>query len=965
MTRLEIHLDGTWHDITPLYVMDTLTLQLVAFNSEHRSSVSSCSFLLRYDQRLYDAVMAEHDQIPVRIWSDMDVDFLGYMDPVLDTDWDRGQAPETLAIECVDFSVLLDVSIPQSATYPAKVGQAPYWIWRRDQPGMSILYRLLELADLVDRIDRAAPDIDQQIRHIAWTKETVTIRSVIDSLLADYGWCLTVHGDKLTWQRTAVASLGILEDIGPGDIVGSMSKSKDYVTENGVTVVWPKVKVMDDALLWRGNLPIGDTSNPRPGEAIAGGDYWPEDSDVIETWMDFGTEYLDTDWLEGRTRIRNEELALVSSSDWVLTDSRDDEVVLDPIEEGVDVVYEALRARLRYHNTAQEASRLYWSQINGKALVKTTSVTTRLPADCTKPQTYQTSHIYDQESADRLARIRLMWMRSGSFSFSLSSTRRLTPGGFYHLHQCRMYEGPVQVMSASIQAGSPTLDYVLVSTAAFSDVLGDSTSSGSQGSGGVTPGQDGASWTYIYIRSHQQPATPVGDSPAGWSIGAIPAGHEPVWMSAGKFSSTGNLIGSWTTPVRVSGDDNGAYRGAVDSVPTDPVDGDFILYTGPTSGDFIQYHIYKYVAIDDQWVETLESDKVMMLQKDALDIARDTGTLIYAAAIFVELLVTRKLMVGGGTETQGLLLRFLDDDGTGKPLIEIRHDGQRLFYLDMDTGKLYGNFARVVQYLPYQFNDSLDTSHPAIFDFYIPDGEIVWIRIRVKAQKFRTYSTATEAMGNVTTRSSIFGNGIDVEYRLTRSSLSRIETEAAGAHSHTYTTPRATASGKASLKASGETAPFGDGRHDHSSANPKGTHSHSIEVTVQDNGHTHALKSTTGNTGNASAHTHSLTGYELTRTGSYSHEHIVDISHGHSLVLGIIEGATASGMTLAFDNKGNGSFSSPVSIASGAEVTKDSCPALGSATPGGWKSLRITSSSLGRVQVNMTIKMRIDTDDDL
>ena len=936
MTRLEIHLDGTWHDITPLYVMDTLTVQLVAFNSEHRSSVSSCSFLLRFDQRLYDAVMAEHDQIPVRIWSDMDVDFLGYMDPVLDTDWDRGQAPETLAIECVDFSVLLDVSIPQSATYPAKVGQAPYWIWRRDQPGMSILYRLLELADLVDRIDREAPDIDQQIRHIAWTKETVTIRSVIDSLLADYGWCLMVHGDKLTWQRTAVASLGILEDIGPGDIVGSMSKSKDYVTENGVTVVWPKVKVMDDALLWRGNLPIGDTSNPRPGEAIAGGDYWPEDSDVIETWMDFGTEYLDTDWLEGRTRIRNEELALVSSSDWVLTDSRDDEVVLDPIEEGVDVVYEALRARLRYHNTAQEAKRLYWSQINGKALVKTTSVTTRLPSDCTKPQTYQTSHIYDQESADRLARIRLMWMRSGSFSFSLSSTRRLTPGGFYHLHQGRMYEGPVQVMSASIQAGSPTIDYVLVSTAAFSDVLGDSTSSGSQGSGGVTPGQDGASWTYIYIRSYQQPATPVGDSPAGWSIGAIPAGHEPVWMSAGKFSSTGNLIGSWTTPVRVSGDDKGAYRGAVDSVPTDPVDGDFILYTGPTSGDFIQYHIYKYVAIDDQWVETLESDKVMMLQKDALDIARDTGTLIYAAAIFVELLVTRKLMVGGGTETQGLLLRFLDDDGTGKPLIEIRHDGQKLFWLDLEDGRLHASFAEVVQYLPFTFNDSLDSSHPAVFDFFLPDGLVDYVQVRVKAQKYRTYSSSGSSI-----EWASFAPSVDIQ--TVQASL------VIPSHTHTVTV-------------SGNTGSVSS--HSHSgTTDSSGSHSHPVTVAGNSGSaslagsHSHGL-----DTGPAGGHSHSLSRIPATCSSAggdtiYYQRPIgasINVSHSHDTYYGVVEHDMATGIHLAYSEDG-GSWQGDQAISSGSLYTLP-------ITTQGLKSLRITSTTLGRVQVQVIAKMRINTD---
>ena len=162
------------------------------------------------------------------------------------------------------------------------------------------MYRVLELAGLSDRIDKNAPAIMQTIKHVAWNTGTTTYRTIIDNLLSDYGWVMLIRGDTITFAQTAVSQMEIVDEIQPEDIVGHISKDKTYIVANGVSVSWPKTKIMDDALLWRGNLPIGDTANPRPGEPIAQGDYWPEDSDIIETWMDYGTDYLDVDWLEGK-----------------------------------------------------------------------------------------------------------------------------------------------------------------------------------------------------------------------------------------------------------------------------------------------------------------------------------------------------------------------------------------------------------------------------------------------------------------------------------------------------------------------------------------------------------------------------------------------------------------------------------------------------------------------------------------
>lgn len=899
MRKFEIYLDSSWHNITSLYVPKSLNYQKVGMNSDRKSSVSSASLSIRYEKKLYTAINESFDPVPFRIWKEYDVEFEGQMDPVFPISWKTYENVNEINIELVDFSVKLDDLVSQSASYPAAVDGPEFPIFIRENIEMSLLYRLLELAGLSDRISRNAPDIKQTIKHMAWTKGEISYRSLIDNLLYDYGYCLKVEGDTITWFPTAFSKIEITDDIYSNDIIGSIQKDKRYQTYNGVAVEWPKTKIMKDALLWRGNLPIGDTSNPRPGEAIAGDDYWPEDSDIIETWQNFGTDYLDTDYLEGNTRIKNEEIALISSSNWRLEDKKDEGVIIDPVTEENDILFEALRARLRYKNTNKSAARLYYSNIYGDALVKTYKVTTAYPENCSKPDTYVSTYIYDADSAERLTKIRWMYLRFGCFIITFRSSRMFTLGEIYHLEQRDIFSGYVQITGYSESDGDELITYSAYSITSFTNI--ESSSTGNQGSGAASPGQDGASPKFIYKRSYTTPLTPVGENPSGWTFDKIPEGSAPVWMSMGMFTSTGNLQGIWSTPTRIEASDGGSYRGATSTIPENPLDGDFFLYTGKTTSKFIQYHLYKYSAIDETWKETTDSDIVMAAQKDALQIAKETGTLIYAALIFVELLVARNLSIGSGNLSDGLLCRFMEDDGTGNPVIEIRNNGQILFFLDVETGKLYGNFAQVIQYLPYTFNDSLDARHPAIFDFYIPEGIIEYVKLSIKGQPFRTYSAATATITDThfDIRTSSISLSSSADYR---NSHTGAETEESGVHTHRLT-----------KNSNGEvTGMQNDGEHSHPLPIPR------ILISPQ------------------------------------SHDHTVDINHSHRITLGIIEGSSPSGMTLAVSQDGT-NFENAENI---ANTIRDK--QLNITSPG-WKSIRITSTVNGRVQVQIIVKIRIDT----
>ena len=98
------------------------------------------------------------------------------------------------------------------------------------------------------------------------------------------------------------------------------------------------------------------------------------------------------------------------------------------------------------------------------------------------------------------------------------------------------------------------------------------------------PGVDGNYTDYIFKRDASAPATPTGDTPAGWSDGP-PGGTDPLWMSKGVKTAAGVLIGDWSAPVRLNGED-----GADGDDGVDGDQGPGILYRGPYDGAETYYH---------------------------------------------------------------------------------------------------------------------------------------------------------------------------------------------------------------------------------------------------------------------------------------------------------------------------------------------------------------------------------------
>jgi len=938
--QIFLQFDDDIVDVSSYLAAGSLQIREDFCNSNYGSTLNSASWLLNFDDDLFFRLRDYKQKIKVEILDGNNVIlFYGVMEPVLSSEWSTPDKSEPIQCEAVDFTELLDEKISTSLAYPAEVGGVPFWIYKRSNQSMSIVYRLLELCGLEDRIDEDAPDIEILIEQVSVVKEAQTYREVIDALLGDFSYCITARADTITWGKIAYYEFdnGVEEmtdkEILSGDDAEKFGVSKRYDVHNGVVINYPKTKVMENALLWRGSLPTGDTANPTPGEPIAAGDYWPEDSDIVETWMDFESTYLDIGYLSGQERLRNDNVALLASSNQHVVDTKDPAIAIDGV-----VTYESLRAKLRYKNTGAEAAKLYWTEIYGKALVQTAKPKAAFPEGASNPSEYPSAFIFNNLHAQAAVETRYMMLSEGCWDITFASLKELDPGQVVRVKQpASRWDGYALVINRTRAYNfSGIWHYTLVSTNQVKALTTKTTTT--YKSGWPKPAQDGSTPRLIYTRAAAKPATPIGVTPEGWTTG-MPEGTAPLWMSSGTFMSTGDQVGSWTEPVRVSGIDKGAYRGYGTTDPADAADGDFYIFTGATTAERIKYHFYRYSAASGLWAETQDSASVMAGWKDALQLAKDTGEVIFAAMIVVDILIANKLAVGGGTLAAGLLFRVMDDDGNGNVVIEARYNGNKVWWIDVDTGRMYGNFAEIRNVLPYSISDSLDSTHPLEFEFYIPPEtvHIISIRLNAKGVKYRAYSSSI-ALNNPWPSQVLTGETAP-PLALTFG-VRNGETTSAGAHSHAYSLPTGVGN------SGGHAHALREGWGGSLVVDPVSDHSHSLTMGFFSNASTES----------AGAHGHTFNSPTGISGGKHTHSVVIDLNHGHGMNFGIYEGTLPANVSIYCDNGAGYGAAIPLGSSSILAANLD----LSNSFSGtGWKKIKFTSSTLGRIIANLILQVDI------
>lgn len=317
---------------------------------------------------------------------------------------------------------------------------------------------------------------------------------------------------------------------------------------------------------------------------------------------------------------------------------------------------------------------------------------------------------------------------------------------------------------------------------------------------------------------------------------------------------------------------------------------------------------------------------------------------------FIRDLIVYALRVGSGNDTDGFIMKIIDGN---PPTIVAKYKGQVLWEIDAKQGKMYGNFSRVLQYLPFNFDDSLDSSHPFECVFYIPENsEIKSLKLSVKGEKYRAYSTAAVHISDykLTTGDVTWGSanpfGIKLDLTVTKTNYYVDTVESSGSHHHSYTT------------VSGVGGYFGDGEHTHTVNNgvaqsSGSSHIHNVTTealdTTDDGSHSHYLPSLVKD----------VSGTVDTSGSNFSHTHDLDVSHGHDLTFGIYEGTYPRDVKLFIDN-GVGYSSSPIELGS-SEMLATNLDISEYFSETGWKKMKFTSTTLGRLTVQLMAELYINT----
>ena len=277
----------------------------------------------------------------------------------------------------------------------------------------------------------------------------------------------------------------------------------------------------------------------------------------------------------------------------------------------------------------------------------------------------------------------------------------------------------------------------------------------------------------------------------------------------------------------------------------------------------------------------------------------------------------------------------------------------------MENGDVYGYFKKVTQFVPFGFEDSLDSSHPFECEFNIPEGaELVKITLSLKALYYRAYST---------------GASYKSKAYATTGGLSFVSAKSEFELTTTLTTVPAYTSISTGTS---------EGEHSHKYKGVTGVTTQTADTGIS-NSHKHSYTKVTGVTLETSAnsstskdgqHQHTLTlptylvkGVKVTGKGSdIDHTHEVDYSHGHDLVFGIYEGPYPSDITFSCDKTGDGTYGDSVSLGTIKTVTDLDITSYikDYDTPSknvGWKAIKFTSSTLGRLRVQLMLELKVST----
>lgn len=226
-------------------------------------------------------------------------------------------------------------------------------------------------------------------------------------------------------------------------------------------------------------------------------------------------------------------------------------------------------------------------------------------------------------------------------------------------------------------------------------------------------GATGSTVKHIYVRSRLIPATPTGTAPVGWAF-SVPGGSDPLWQSDATFDYTGALVGSWSTPHRLTGTILIYYNGLAGTFPTgDWVDGDTLFHI---TEDYATYRFNgtSWVSSVNGRIPTLESNLI------AEGTTRNTQILAQAAAT----LAAADAVAAAYVSTEASARAGADSSLGAEYVLKVVAGNRIAGFRVTAFGGSGGSSDFVVEADKFTFVDT--SGAHATTPFYV-DGGVVWI----------------------------------------------------------------------------------------------------------------------------------------------------------------------------------------------------------------------------------------------
>ncbi|WP_028973285.1 hypothetical protein [Spirochaeta cellobiosiphila] len=379
-------------EISDLVDLRQTQINQVLYNSSLRSAINSYRTAIKYNSGIAQNLLIRTGTIKARV---IDLDnnpvFTGYVEA--NTGLAIGKTTGWINLEIFDNSYLLDKDINLSISWDN------FKVCNPDNTEESIVHKLISLAGYEDDYINTITDlIDVELRNFTLTAGDSQYRSILDTLLYEYGYVFNLNALGQFYLYNWGESKSDQYSIEPKNIIADSLTIESVQNEfTGINIKWSELAEIEDVLLYRENTPY-DSKGNRTGEMLGGGEYYPLLGFAEDHFQKYDDKWLDLPYLSGDALLENDDISLLTTWNQYLDYSVDLGITVEK------EIYEAKRAQILLRNPTTEIKRLYYMDIRGDALYRKNIQESIVDfIDGSNRKEYETKYIYDLNSASNLS----------------------------------------------------------------------------------------------------------------------------------------------------------------------------------------------------------------------------------------------------------------------------------------------------------------------------------------------------------------------------------------------------------------------------------------------------------------------------------------------------------------------------------------------------------------------------------